>query len=73
MNNLLRLGRIGLGITLLLNLAGVFVFKRPAAEFLAEGWWSTWFPSYGVWLVFLISGIGWQLSRKNKNDKSAPV
>ncbi len=73
MNNVLRLGLIGFGISLLVNLAGVFVFKKPAAEFFSDDWWSTWFPSHVVWLVFLITGLGMQLSRKDKNGKSASL
>ena len=69
MNNALRLGLIGFGITLTLNLLGIFVFEKPAADFFADDWWSTWFPSHVVWLVFLISGIGLKFSRKDKNDK----
>jgi len=70
MNNTLRLGLIGFGITLVLNLLGIFVFQKPAAEFFSSDWWSTWFPSLVVWLVILVSGIGLELSRKDKNDKS---
>lgn len=69
MNFTLRLGLIGFGISLTVNLLGIFVFKKPAAEFFSADWWSSWFPSHVVWLVFLISGIGFQLSRKDKNDK----
>ena len=70
MNNTLRIGLIGFGITLVLNLLGIFVFQKPAATFFSSDWWSTWFPSLLVWLVILISGIGLQLSREDKKDKS---
>jgi len=70
MNNTLRLGLIGFGITLVLNLLGIFVSQKPAAVFFSSDWWSTWFPSLVVWLVILVSGIGLELSRKDKNDKS---
>ena len=68
MNNILRIGLIGLGITLVVNLLGIFVFKTPAAEFFADEWWSTWFPSLLVWLVFTIVGVGVKISGKGKSE-----
>ena len=70
MNNTLKLGLIGFGISLILNLLGIFVFKTSAAELFSDDWWSAWFPSHLVWLVFLIIGIGRQLSGKNTANRS---
>ena len=60
----LHLGLIGIGGTILLNYVGIVLFQRDAAPFFSEGWWSTWFPSYLVWLVFLIVGLGKRFSAK---------
>lgn len=59
-NALLRVGLIGLGITLVLNLLGLFVFHRPTAVFFTEQWWSSWFPSWMAWTVLTITGLGAQ-------------
>ena len=53
----LRFGLIGIGITLMLNLVGIFLFQRDAAPFFSQGWWSSWLPTYLVWLVCLIVGL----------------
>ncbi len=54
-------GLVGLSIGLTLNLVALLVLKRHSAEFFSTGWWSTWFPSYAVWLVFAIAGLGARL------------
>lgn len=55
--------------TLILNLAGLFVFHRSSSVFFSEQWWSDWFTSYVVWLIFTFIGIAvscanWRSQRK---------
>jgi len=57
MNRSLRIGLIGVAGTLVLNLAGLLLLKKPAAQFFTDGWWSTWFPCYAVWLALMIVGM----------------
>ena len=65
MRILLRFGQIGIVITLMLNLVGIFFLQRDAAPFFSEGWWSSWLPAYLVWLVCLIVGLGKRVSTKD--------
>lgn len=58
------IGVTGLAITIVLNLAALLVFKKDAAEFLSHGWWSTWFPSYIVWVTFLIMSLAGVVMKK---------
>lgn len=51
------IGLTGLLITIVLNVVALFVFKRAAAVYFSTGWWSDWFSSYVVWLVFTVIGI----------------
>jgi hypothetical protein len=55
---ILFIGLIGLSIHLVLNLLGIFVFKKPAAVFFTEPWWSSWFPMWLAWGLLTISGLG---------------
>ena len=68
MNNFFYTGLMGFVITLVVNAFGILVFRKPAAEFFADDWWSTWFPSYAVWIALSIAGIGRKLSAKGKTD-----
>jgi hypothetical protein len=56
-NRMLTVGLIGLSIHLASNLLGIFLFHKPAATFFSEQWWSSWFPSMMVWVVFIITGL----------------
>jgi hypothetical protein len=68
----LTTGFSGLAITLCVNIVAIAVFRKSAAGFFSTGWWSQWFPSYTVWLVFLIIGIGNEFGRKRiKTDTGA--
>jgi hypothetical protein len=40
-----------------LNLVALLFFKRASAAYFSEEWWSSWFPSYLLWLIFAIIGI----------------
>lgn len=51
-----RIGLTGLLITLGLNLIGDLALQQPAANPLGDQWWSSWFPLYIVWFVFLLLG-----------------
>ena len=69
MNATLRLGLIGSSITLALNLFGFLVLKQSAARFFTDDWWSTWFPSFIVWLGITIVGLRRQHSgRQGEQD-----
>jgi hypothetical protein len=46
-----------LAITLVLNVAALFLFKLGPAQFFSVSWWACWFPAYGVWMVFAMSGF----------------
>ena len=56
--NFYLIGGIGFIIIFTLNLFGKFVLAKDAAVFFSEQWWSSWFYSYIVWVVFLIIGVG---------------
>ena len=51
------MGFCGLVITVATNLIALLIFNKAAAHFLSSGWWSTWFPSYMVWMVFLFMAL----------------
>jgi len=55
MKYLYTLGSVGLLITLLLNLAVWFWFKRDRAAILSTPWWTQWFPIYAGWIVFVFA------------------
>ena len=62
---LLRMGLIGMVLTPILNLMGIFVFHRSSSVIFSDQWWSAWFPCYSVWLTFTIIGlVGWIRQRK---------
>jgi|GEM_PF-954643 len=63
-NRMLTVGLVGLSIHLALNLLGIFVFHKAAAVFFSEQWWTSWFPSMLVWVVFIITGLGLRLRSK---------
>ncbi len=55
-----KMGLIGLSITIVINLFNQYVLS------VGDGvWWSLWFPIYLVWFVFLVIGIG--LSKMNRS------
>ena len=64
MNTFTTLAVVGLAVHASINLVAMFVFKKAAAEFFSEPWWSAWFPSYIVWFVFLVVG----LANRGKKD-----
>jgi hypothetical protein len=64
MKSYITIGLVGLAIQAGLNLLALLAFKKTSAEFFSDQWWSSWFPTYTVWLVFLILGIA---SRGKKN------
>ena len=75
MNTFLIIGLVGFAAALISNLVVLFGFSlfgvsKPEAAFFTNGWWSTWFPIYPVWLVFTIIGIRQKLSRKSTKEKS---
>ena len=71
MNATLRFGLIGSSITLALNLFGFLVLKQVAARFFTDDWWSTWFPSFIVWLGMTIVGLGRQHSSRRQGEQDA--
>ena len=64
MKSYITIGLVGLAIQAGLNLLALVAFKKTSAEFFSDQWWSSWFPTYTVWFVFLILGLG---SRGKKN------
>ena len=50
------IGATGLAITVAMNLAALLIFKKTSAEFFSHGWWSSWFTSYLIWMIFVIMG-----------------
>jgi hypothetical protein len=68
MNATVRVGAIGLSITLAINLFGLLVLRQAAAQFFTHDWWSVWFPSFIVWLVITIIGLGRQRSGKRQGS-----
>ena len=58
MDGMLRLGLIGLAIAVGINVIVRVVFKPPGAEFFSSDWWTVWFPTYLVWIIFAIIGAG---------------
>ena len=50
-------GVIGLAGTVILNLAGFFVFHKDSSVLFSEVWWSIWFPNYIGWITFLLIGL----------------
>lgn len=55
-NTTLRVGLIGLSITLALNVFGLFVLRQAAARFLTGDWWTVWFPSFIAWFCMTTMG-----------------
>ena len=60
----LKIGLIGLVIVFLINLIVIFFFKKNSSEFFTDNWWTSWFTTYLVWIVFIIIGIGQKLKNK---------
>lgn len=55
---MLNIGIIGFAVLLALNLSAYFSLHQPAAEFFVRSWWSSWAPSYLIWLGFIAFGLG---------------
>lgn len=51
------IGVIGIVITVAMNLVALFVFRKAQAEFFSQGWWTSWFVCYLVWLAFTVIGV----------------
>ena len=47
---------LGLAVSLGLNLLGLLDIEDSSARFFTDEWWSTWFPSYVVWILFAVIG-----------------
>jgi hypothetical protein len=63
------IGLVGLAITIALNLVASLVLKKASAEYFSDQWWSSWFPSYIVWLVFIVVGFAGCCRGRNGTDK----
>ena len=63
-SSFIRMGLIGLTISFVLNLFNYYVLGVGG-----ENWWSVWFPTYSVWFVFLIIGIGLIIKNKSNSGK----
>jgi hypothetical protein len=62
---------LALASTLLLNLAGRFVFHRSSSVFFSDQWWSAWFPNYVVWMTFTIIGTAIGLAHGRSRRQAA--
>jgi hypothetical protein len=69
MKSYIKIGVLGLAISIVINLAALFLFKKPSAAFFTDPWWSSWFPSYIVWLVFLAVGFSSRVGGGSPKDK----
>jgi len=47
----------GFSAALLLNLFEWLIQDQPGAMPLSDDWWTSWFPSYPFWAVFLLVGF----------------
>ena len=54
---MLRMGVIGLSVTLILNLFGLFVLGKSSCVFFSHQWWSDWFACYCLWTTFTVIGF----------------
>ena len=63
------IGLIGLGIQVAVNLVVWLASKNSAAEFFSQQWWSTWFPGYPVWLIFIVIGLVGRSRGKSDTDQ----
>jgi uncharacterized membrane protein len=68
MNTFTKMGLIGLSAQALINVVALLLFKKDAAQFFTDQWWSLWFPTYTVWLVFLIVGLAGGGQKKSSPD-----
>jgi len=57
--------------TLVLNLAGRFVFHRSSSVFFSDPWWTAWFPNYVVWMTFTIIGAAIRFGRWRSRRQAA--
>jgi hypothetical protein len=64
------MGLVGLVITVTLNLVALLLLKKAEAEYFSDKWWSVWFPSYTVWLIFTIIGVACFCWRKRDDVKA---
>lgn len=50
------IGVVGLVIVAAVNVLGLVYFELASSEIFSTGWWSSWFPIYMVFGVFLVMG-----------------
>lgn len=54
----LRIGGIGFGLVLALNLIAITLLNTESAKFFTTEWYTNWLPIYAVWGVFIVIGLG---------------
>jgi hypothetical protein len=54
---MLRMGVIGLSVTFVLNLFGLFVLGKSSCVFLSHQWWPDWSGCYFLWTTFTVIGF----------------
>jgi hypothetical protein len=59
----LGIGCFGLVQTAMMNLVGPLVFHRHSSVLFSQKWWVNWFPSYIIWITFLLLGSAIGLAR----------
>jgi hypothetical protein len=51
---MLRMGVIGVSVTLISNLFGLFVLGKSSCVFFSHQWWPDWFACYCLWTTFTV-------------------
>lgn len=59
----LVIGGVGLMQTAVMNFVGPLVFHRHSSVFFSQKWWANWFPSYIVWITFVLLGTALGLAK----------
>jgi hypothetical protein len=65
------IGSFGLMQTAMLNFVGPLVFHRHSSVFFSAKWWADWFPSYIVWISFILLGAAFGFARWRSQPKVA--
>ena len=70
MRHFLAIGLTGMAIFLAVNIYALMALERASARPFTPEWWAEWFPAVGVWLVFLVVGVGQRLFTRAKGFES---
>ncbi len=67
----LGIGAFGLIQTAMMNLVGPLVFHRHSSVLFSQKWWANWFPSYIIWITFLLLGSAVGVARWRSRRRTA--